>query len=87
MEEYSDSQFGHELLSQMAAGYDPARLAKWAESTFYSGRKYSPAVRKALINLFTMLEGDEFHSPQAGVIGIALQFIGDDVDPDQHSGG
>jgi hypothetical protein len=73
---YSDREFGIELLRQLDAGYEPLRLAQWADHLFLSGDcKYSSAVRESLIDLFTMQEGEEFVIPVEELRDRARQFI------------
>jgi hypothetical protein len=72
---YSDQQFGRELLEQLDRGYDPLRLARWADQIFLSGsRGKSQAVRDALIDIFTMQEGEEFYIPEDELRARAQRF-------------
>jgi hypothetical protein len=61
---YTDKQFGSDLLAQLHQGYDPSRIARRADNVFFATHNMdcSPAVREALIDIFTMQEGEEFRS-------------------------
>jgi hypothetical protein len=72
----TDHQFGVELLAQLDVGYDPLRIAEWADQLFLSGDyEYSEAVRESLIDLFTMQEGDEFIVCEADLRSLANSFM------------
>jgi hypothetical protein len=77
---YSDQQFGRDLLAQLATGYDPVRIARWAFHQFLETGAHdtSPAVRDALVDLFTMEEGEEFHIPEEELRTRAMTFVGRD---------
>lgn len=70
---YTDQQFGSELLAQLDQGYDPLRIAQWADRIFLNS-DYTNAVREALIDIFTMQEGEEFHIPEAELRKRAQEF-------------
>jgi hypothetical protein len=73
---YSDHQFGIDLLVQLDEGYDPIRLARWADQVFLSGdHQYSKAVRESLIDIFTMQEGEEFYIPENELRARAQRFV------------
>ena len=74
---YSDQEFGRDLLAQLDAGYDPVRIARWAYGKFLGTGvdDRSDAVREALIDLFTMEEGEEFHIPEEKLRATAGRFI------------
>jgi len=74
---YTDCQFGRELLAELDLGYDPLRIAKWAYGVFMdaSRRDRSRQVHDALVDLFTMEEGPEFHIPDAELRALAQRFI------------
>ncbi len=73
---YTDQQFGSELLAQLDQGYDPLRIAQWADRVFFNTHNAdcSPAVREALVDIFTMQEGEEFHIPEAELRKRAQEF-------------
>jgi hypothetical protein len=73
---YTDKQFGNDLLVQLDQGYDPSRIARWADNVFFATHNIecSPAVREALIDIFTMQEGEEFQIPEADLRALALAF-------------
>jgi hypothetical protein len=73
---YTDQQFGNELLAELDQGYDPLRLARWADRVFFMTHSAdcSPAVREALIDIFTMQEGEEFHIPEMELRKRAQEF-------------
>jgi hypothetical protein len=74
---YTDQQFGKELLTELDRGYDPIRISKWADSIFFSTRvcDSSSAVKNALIDLFTMQEGEEFFLPESDLRKRAQEFL------------
>lgn len=61
---YTDQQFGTDLLAQLDRGYDPLRIARWADHLYYT-TDCSAAVTDTLIDIFTMQEGEAFHIPEA----------------------
>ena len=73
----SDQEFRRDLLAQLDAAYDPVRIARWAYSKFLGTKvdDRSDPVREALIDLFTMEEGEEFHSPEEKLRATADRFI------------
>lgn len=73
---YTDQDFGRDLLAQLDAGYDPARIARWAYSRFLEPGERSDSAHEALIDLFTMEEGEEFHIPEKRLRETAGRFIG-----------
>lgn len=72
---YSDQDFGRDLLVQLDTGYDPVRIARWAYGRFLEPGERSDAVHEALIDLFTMEEGEEFHIPEEKLRATADRFI------------
>jgi hypothetical protein len=72
---YSDQEFGRDLLAQLDMGYDPARIARWAYGRFLEPGERSDSVHEALIDLFTMEEGEEFHIPEEQLRETAGRFI------------
>jgi len=74
---YTDSEFGQDLLAQLAQGYDPRRIANWAYALFMdaSRRDRSREVHDALVDLFTMEEGPEFHISEEELRAKAHSFI------------
>jgi hypothetical protein len=73
---YSDHEFGTDLLAQLDLGYDPVRIAQWADSVFFRPYfNYSNGVRATLIDLFTMQEGEEFHIPEEVLRAKAQHFL------------
>jgi len=73
---YTDKQFGSDLLAELDKGYDPLRIARWADRVFFDthSAECSPAVREALIDIFTMQEGEEFHISEAELRKRAQEF-------------
>jgi hypothetical protein len=73
---YTDTQFGMELLAQLDQGYDPMRIAKWAYTMYLDPdrRGCSQQVLDALIDIFTMEEGEEFHIPEEELRATAERF-------------
>ncbi len=72
---YSDQQFGRDLLAQLDADYNPVRIARWAYGRFLEPGERSDSVREALIDLFTMEEGEEFHISEEQLRATAERFI------------
>jgi hypothetical protein len=74
---YTDAQFGQDLLAELTRGYDPGRIAEWAYAIFMDAdrRDRSHEVHHALIDLFTMGEGSEFHIPEQELRVRAVSFI------------
>lgn len=73
---YTAKQFASELLAQLDQGYDPIRIARWADSVFFATHAVdcSPAIRSALTSLFTMQEGEEFVISEADLRKLAHTF-------------
>ncbi len=73
---YTDKQFGTELLAELDQGYDPLRIARWADHVFFNthNAECSPAVREALTDIFTMQEGEDFYIPEAELRKRAQEF-------------
>jgi hypothetical protein len=75
---YTDSQFGHDLLAQLDAGYDPIRIAKWAFTVWRmdpNRRRRSAAVEQCLGDLAVMEEGPEFYMSEVEIRAMANRFI------------
>jgi hypothetical protein len=72
---YSDQEFGRDLLAQLDADYDPVRIARWAYGKFLEPGERSDSVHEALVDLFTMEEGEEFHIPEEKLRATADRFI------------
>jgi hypothetical protein len=75
---YTNQQFGADLLAQLEEGYDPIRIAKWAYAVFLDpDRGELPrAVYDALIDLFTMEEGEEFPYSRRGAPRASTAVLG-----------
>jgi hypothetical protein len=74
---YSNQVFGRELSAQLDAGYDPARIAKWAFTVWRMDpdrRHRSAAVEECLGELAVMEEGPEFHIPEDELRAMAQRF-------------
>jgi hypothetical protein len=72
---YTNRQFGIDLLAQLDQGYDPIRIARWADQLFLTpDYDFSKAVRESLIDIFTMQEGAEFHIPESELRARAERF-------------
>ncbi len=72
---YSDQEFRRDLLAQLDVGYDPVRIARWAYGRFLEFAERSDSVSEALIDLFTMEEGEEFYISEEELRATADRFI------------
>lgn len=74
---YTSSDFGRELLTEIARGYDPVRIAQWAFSKIMNPniKIENPEPYLTILTVMTMEEGPEFEYSESELRALAEKFL------------